>query len=422
MPDDDGLPLISVVIPTYNRHELLGRTLETLVDQGVPAAAVEVVVSDDGSGDATFETARSFETRLRMRYVRQPDQGFRVAAARNNGARVARAPVLVFLDTGVLAGPGFVRSHLAAHEDGGASPGRAVMGYTYGYNPFDPYPGLDELLSELPPEEVRRRLADVPAFWDKRHEEFAAVGFDLTRMATAWSLFWTMNVSVRRSDFWAAGGFDEDYRSWGGEDVELGWRLAERGLPLLLSRGAWAVEAPHERDLQANIRSNRKNARLLFDKHPCLVSELFWSAYSRKPVAPFEDEHRAVARWCERARAVDVAEEVARAAGEYGPGHRVAVFGSGSGPFPEGPAWTLVDFDAELLAGAVAPEGTTRLHSLGLHTGLPDRSFDLVLVTSRMAGVRSRWEEDVRAEASRLAPRVRAAPTTAEEAPPEPRP
>lgn len=420
MSAPESHPLLSVVIPTYNRGALLSRTLETLVRQSLPASAVEVVVSDDGSSDETFETVRSFESRLRIRYVHQPDQGFRVAAARNNGARVARAPILVFLDTGVLAGPGFAEAHLAAHEGTGSGtrPGRAVMGYTYGYNPFDPYPGLDELLSAHAPEEVRRKLKDDPKFWDKRHRQFVGFDFDLTEMSTPWSLFWTMNVSVRTADFWDAGGFDESFNSWGGEDVELGWRLSELGADFHVSRDAWAVEAPHERDLQENIQSNRKNSRVLFDKHPCLATELFWSVYSRKPRDPFEDEYGAVTQWCDRARGIDIAQEITSATEGCGPGHRIAVFGGGAARVPEGAAWSLIDFDADLLAAADAPRGTPRLHSLGLHTGLPDDSFDLVLITSRMAQVRERWQEDVTAEASRLAPEVRTTfPTTAERAP-----
>jgi len=38
--------------------------------------------------------------------------------------------------------------------------------------------------------------------------------------------FWSMNISVRADDFAAVGGFDERFRDWGAEDVELAYRVA----------------------------------------------------------------------------------------------------------------------------------------------------------------------------------------------------
>src|SRR5579871_3703434 len=101
-------PGISVVIPTYNRREQLRRTLDSLVAQRFPAAGFEVVVADDGSSDGTGDMVRSFEDRLAVRYWFQEDLGFRAAAARNAGARLATAPILAFLDAGTIAGPDFV--------------------------------------------------------------------------------------------------------------------------------------------------------------------------------------------------------------------------------------------------------------------------------------------------------------------------
>lgn len=48
-----AIPLVSVVIPTYNRSALLRRTLESLTLQALPAAQFEVIVADDGSSDDT---------------------------------------------------------------------------------------------------------------------------------------------------------------------------------------------------------------------------------------------------------------------------------------------------------------------------------------------------------------------------------
>ena len=234
-----------MIVPTYNRSALLRRTLETLARQRLPAAEFEVIVADDGSCDDTAEVARSFAGRLRLRYVFQEDRGFRVAAVRNAGARLASSPVLAFLDCGTLAGPDFVRSHLAAHA---GHDRRAVLGYCFGYQPpLDEIPGLAGVIAELEPEAVVQRYRDDPDFLDLRRGAFERVGSDVDPLAVPWIFFYGLNCSVSAGAFWQVGGFDESFRTWGGEDMELGYRLFHGGVPIAASHEAWTLEVPHER-------------------------------------------------------------------------------------------------------------------------------------------------------------------------------
>lgn len=87
--------LISVVIPAYNAARFIGQTLESVLAQ--THAALDVVVVDDGSSDATSQVVEALAARDgRVRLVRQPNAG--VSVARNRGAAEARGPVLAFLD------------------------------------------------------------------------------------------------------------------------------------------------------------------------------------------------------------------------------------------------------------------------------------------------------------------------------------
>ncbi len=86
-------PLISVIIPTYNRRRLLLEAIESVEKQTY--SNVELIVVDDGSTD---ETAQLGETTSPLfRYTRQENRG--PAAARNHGARIARGEWLAFLDS-----------------------------------------------------------------------------------------------------------------------------------------------------------------------------------------------------------------------------------------------------------------------------------------------------------------------------------
>jgi validoxylamine A glucosyltransferase len=140
----DTPPQLSVVVPTYNRAPLLRKTLASLVQQRNPPP-FKVVVADDGSTDDSEQVAAEFRDSLAIRYCYQEDDGYRVAKARNMGAAIASAPILVFLDSGTLAGPDLLAGHLRHHAEHRAHPGSptggpAVVGYTYGYRPYAPTP------------------------------------------------------------------------------------------------------------------------------------------------------------------------------------------------------------------------------------------------------------------------------------------
>jgi glycosyltransferase involved in cell wall biosynthesis len=105
-------PLVSVVVPAYNRASTIASTLKTIVSQtGWP---FEIVVVDDGSSDDTATVARRHAPDARV--VVQENQGR--SAARNNGARLAAGELLYFFDSDDLMEPGAIaRLAKALYED-----------------------------------------------------------------------------------------------------------------------------------------------------------------------------------------------------------------------------------------------------------------------------------------------------------------
>lgn len=85
---------VSVIIPTYNRAELICRALASIADQTRPVD--EVIVVDDGSTDHTAEVVAAFDG-LPCRYIRQENAG--PAAARNHGLTLARFDTVAFCDS-----------------------------------------------------------------------------------------------------------------------------------------------------------------------------------------------------------------------------------------------------------------------------------------------------------------------------------
>jgi O-antigen/teichoic acid export membrane protein/glycosyltransferase involved in cell wall biosynthesis len=86
-------PGITVIIPTFNREQLLKRAIESVLNQ--TAKADQIIVVDDGSTDGTPEMCRHFASAIE--YVRQTNAG--VAEARNHGIKLARHSWIAFLDS-----------------------------------------------------------------------------------------------------------------------------------------------------------------------------------------------------------------------------------------------------------------------------------------------------------------------------------
>lgn len=117
----DADPRLSVVIPTHNRHERVVRAVTALASQVLAsslAAAVEVVVVDDGSeaecaartGDVIRRMNHSF-----LRYVALPEN-MGASGARNAGAAASRGAVLAFLDDDIVPADDYLPAVIRTHE------------------------------------------------------------------------------------------------------------------------------------------------------------------------------------------------------------------------------------------------------------------------------------------------------------------
>jgi glycosyltransferase involved in cell wall biosynthesis len=119
-------PLVSVVIPAYNAAATLDETLRSARSQ--THHALEIIVVDDGSTDATRSLAHQHAAvDDRVQVVTQKNAG--VAAARNNGWRRARSDLIAFLDADDLWAPTKIERQLRALEAGGPRVGLVYCWY-----------------------------------------------------------------------------------------------------------------------------------------------------------------------------------------------------------------------------------------------------------------------------------------------------
>lgn len=90
-------PMVSVIMPTYNRAGMIGRSIESVLSQTY--RHLELIVIDNFSGDDTDQVVRAFADRdSRVRYFKYANHGL-VAASRNAGIRAAGGQYIAFLDS-----------------------------------------------------------------------------------------------------------------------------------------------------------------------------------------------------------------------------------------------------------------------------------------------------------------------------------
>lgn len=104
---NQNTPLISVVIPTFNRGWTLGEAVDSVLSQDFPD--FELIVVDDGSTDDTAGLLAGYGDRISV--IRQENRG--VSAARNRGVREAAGNLIAFLDSDDLWLPGKLKAQAA---------------------------------------------------------------------------------------------------------------------------------------------------------------------------------------------------------------------------------------------------------------------------------------------------------------------
>lgn len=126
-PNGASAPLVSVVVPLYNKVSTIARTLASIQTQTF--GDHETIVVDDGSTDGSVEIAERFADD-RLRIVRQANAG--PGAARNRGIAEARGSLLAFLDADDEWLPHFLERSVASLERYGPEVASITSGYVAG--------------------------------------------------------------------------------------------------------------------------------------------------------------------------------------------------------------------------------------------------------------------------------------------------
>jgi glycosyltransferase involved in cell wall biosynthesis len=247
---------MSIVVPTYQRCDSVKRLLKAFEQQVFPAYDFEVLVVIDGSRDGTEILIANTKTPYHLRAICQPNRGR--AAACNTGIRMAEGDVIILLDDDMEPVSEFLAAHWQAHQE------QKRLGVL----------GAVPVLTSYGSSGVSRYIAEK---FGQHLQKLSQPGYQLNLRD-----FYSGNFSIRREHLLEVGLFDEDFKEYGNEDLELALRLRKTGISLVYCNEALAYQH-YEKDFSALAEDNiakGKTAVLFVRKHPEVYSELKIGTYN----------------------------------------------------------------------------------------------------------------------------------------------
>ena len=224
---------VSIVITTYNWPEALSAVLDTVAKQN--QLPHEVIIADDGSGDATKSVIEQHTTGFPcpIVHVWHEDNGYQVAKIRNQAVATATGDYLIFIDGDCLLRSDFVASHISLSRPNSFISGNRV------------------LLSESYTNEILTssiNLSSIKAFdlhKDQTNRRWSLLPIPLGPLRRLHPKTWkgvkACNMSVHTRDFVKTNGYDDDYEGWGYEDSDLIVRLLNNDVHRIGGRFATTV-------------------------------------------------------------------------------------------------------------------------------------------------------------------------------------
>ncbi len=233
--------IATIIIPTYNRAKILKKCLDALKEQTFKD--FEIIIVDDGSTDETMEVIKKTKE-LKIKYIYQTHS--QQGTARNKGLLKAKGKYIFFIGDDIIPKEDWIEEHLKYHK---RSKNMAVLGLTLWSKDIKKNDFMDYLAPNGPQFNYGKIKNENNCGWD---------------------FFWTSNISIEKINL-RNERFDENFKGWGYEDLELGYRLGKKGTKIHFNPNAIAYhhhyyEFPDE--FLKKQSESAKSALYFSKKHP----------------------------------------------------------------------------------------------------------------------------------------------------------
>lgn len=208
----------TLIISTYNWPEALDLVFKSVLQQSV--YPTEIIIADDGSGEATQVAIENFKTQISIpiKHVWHEDNGFRKTIILNEAIKQATGDYIVQIDGDIILHPKFIEDHIKYASIGyfiKGSRGRLMMQKTKEVlqsKSIAIHPLTKGLASTI--NATRCPLFSAFFYGDPK----------LSRKVKG------CNFAFWKNDFIAVNGYNNDLEGWGHEDIELAARLVNAGV------------------------------------------------------------------------------------------------------------------------------------------------------------------------------------------------
>jgi GT2 family glycosyltransferase len=214
---------ISVVVPTFNRNEVLLECVKSLINQDLSKDLYEIIIVDDCSTESPFNSLEIIlKNNQNIKYIRHEfNKG--LAFARNTGIVNSSFDIILFLDSDIVPELSFVRTHLQIHER---------------------YPNeFLAVVSNLSYDEQFIRGSNFARFVNSRYlgnrKKIEKEYLHYDNLSPQY--FGGGISSTRRSALKSVGMFDTSFVKYGGEDEDMGYRLNQYGVRICFTENAKAI-------------------------------------------------------------------------------------------------------------------------------------------------------------------------------------
>lgn len=258
----------SFVIPVYQCKKLIINTLETLNSlEGFPLDAIEVIVVDDGSRDGTGEAIKDMEKKYDFKYIyleRVPESSR--SRTRNIGINAAKGEVIVFLDGDML-----LKHNYLEELDKYFKIDKNIIVIGNRINLTEDV-SFEEVCLKSYYKNQKFKLNSINKL-EIRHLSYMESSYNAECQLHPWLKVYSCNLAVPKKYLDELGGFDENFKGWGVEDVELGYRLYMSGAKIIISNKIESFHQKHDKSGNLKISKDKfpevdKNTVYFIKKHP----------------------------------------------------------------------------------------------------------------------------------------------------------
>ncbi|MGL6024769.1 MAG: glycosyltransferase [Cetobacterium sp.] len=218
---------ISMIVTVYNRLSYLKNMIVCLNSQ--KKKPFELIIADDGSKESVDEILKEFPNlEYKVKHAYQEDKGFRLAASRNNGARLAQGDYFVFMDQDIIFGEDLLEEIEKQAQKSTFLKMRAIYVDEKTKEKIEKRleekQNYEKVLLEVDNEELIKNLKGY------KKDNLYVMLYKLGLRKRAAKIV-GLGFGVFKEDYYKINGFDENYEGWGYEDDDFGNRLTFSKIP-----------------------------------------------------------------------------------------------------------------------------------------------------------------------------------------------